>query len=96
MSPTLRAIASRHARARMQQRGIPSERVETLLRFGHEHHDGRGGVILCLDAAARRRAERSGGAPPDELDRLRGLYLVLTPVDTIATVGHQTRRLRRH
>lgn len=80
----------------MQQRGIPEARVEALLRFGREHPDGRGGTIVCLDAATCRRLEHRGVAAGRELASLRGVYLVLTPAGTIATVGHRTRRLHRH
>lgn len=92
MDPTLRSI-SRHARARMQQRGIPSERVERLLAFGCEVHDRHGGVIVYFDRAARRRAERAHAATRDELDRLAGMYVVMAG-GVVATVGHRYRRLR--
>ena len=86
-------MLSRHARARMQQRGIPSERVERLLAFGCEVHDRHGGVIVYFDRAARRRAERARAASRDELDRLAGMYVVLAG-GVVATVGHRYRRVR--
>ncbi len=93
MEPML-AMLSSHARARMQQRGIPSEHIERLLTFGCEVHDGHGGVIIYFDRAARRRAERARAATRDELDRLAGMYLVMAG-GGVATVGHRYRRLRR-
>jgi len=95
MEPTLPSMLSHHARARMQQRGIPPDQVERLLDFGCEVHDRHGGVLVFFDRAARRRAERAGAASRDELDRLAGVYLVVAD-GVIATVGHRYRRVRRH
>ena len=89
--PTL----THHARARMQQRGIPSAQVERLLAFGHEVHDRHGCVIVYFDRAARRRAERAGLVSGCELDRLAGMYAVIAG-GVVATVGHRYRRVRRH
>lgn len=94
MMPPLSATFSHHARARMQQRGIPSERVERLLAYGREVHDRHGAVIVYFDRAARKRAERARAAPREELDRLAGVYLVIAD-GVIATVGHRYRRVRR-
>ena len=93
MEPTPPPL-TRHARARMQQRGIRSAQVERLLAFGCELHDRHGGVIVYFDRAARRRAERAGAAPRHELDRLAGVYAVVAG-GRVATVGHRYRRLRR-
>ena len=88
------APLSHHARARMQQRGIPTDRVERLLDFGREVHDRRGAVIVYFDRASRRRAERAHAASRDELDRMAGVYLVIAD-GVVATVGHRYRRVRR-
>ena len=92
--PTLPSVLSPHARARMQQRGIPSWHVERVLAFGCEVHDGHGGVIVYFDRASRRRAERAHAATRDELDRLAGMYVVISD-GGVATVGHRYRRVRR-
>jgi hypothetical protein len=93
MAPELRRILSRHAQARAQQRGIASELLPHLFAFGTERHDGHGGVIVCFDRAARRRAARAGLAPGRDLDRLAGIYAVESG-GAIATVGHRHRRMR--
>jgi hypothetical protein len=93
MAPELRDILSRHAQARAQQRGIPPELLPHLLAYGTERHDRHGGVIVCFDRAARRRAARAGIAHARVLDRLAGVYAVDTG-GVIATVGHRRRRLR--
>jgi hypothetical protein len=71
----MKPIVSRHARARMQQRGIAPAAVDCLLDYGREHHDHRGAVVVMLDRAATRRIARF--APAAELQALRGLYAVV-------------------
>ena len=94
-SIALEAIVSRHAQARMQQRGIAPSAVDCLLEFGREHHDHRGAVVVMLDRATTRRVARFGAARARELDALRGLYAVVASDGCVCTVGHRTRRLRR-
>jgi hypothetical protein len=89
-------LTTRHARARMQQRGIAPWTVDQVLRYGREHHDHHGAVIVCIDRDARRRLVRDGEARGAELDALRGVYVVLALDGTVRTVGHRTKRLRRH
>ena len=93
MAPELRRILTTHARARAQQRGIAEALLPYLFDFGTERHDRHGGVIVCFDRAARRRAARAGAATARDLDRLSGIYAVDTG-GVIATVGHRHRRLR--
>lgn len=49
---------SQHAATRMQQRGIPQTALERLLEYGRLQYDHRGGAIVFLDKAARRRLAR--------------------------------------
>ena len=93
MAPELRRILTRHAQTRAQQRGIAPELLPHLLAYGTERHDRHGGVIVCFDRAARRRAAREGAATGRDLDRLAGVYAVETH-GVVATVGHRHRRLR--
>jgi hypothetical protein len=93
MAPDLAAMLTRHARSRMQQRGIPPAQIEHVLRYGRERHDRHGGVIVYLDREAKRRLAREGAATGAELDQLAGLYVVLT-AGRVATVGHRYRRIR--
>lgn len=90
------SIVSRHARARMQQRGIARSAVECLLDFGREHHDHRGAIVVMLDRAAIRRIARSGAVRREQVDALRGLYAVVAADGRVCTVGHRTRRLQRN
>ena len=86
---------SRHAQARMQQRGIARTAIDYLLDFGCEHHDHRGAVVVVLDRAAMRRIKRTGAARAAVVDELRGLYAVVASDGSVCTVGHRTRRLPR-
>ena len=95
MDSFMEPIVSRHARARMQQRGIARSHVDFLLQLGREYHAHYGAVVVVLDRAATRRIARSGAASGAQLDALRGLYAVVGD-GSVRTVGHRTRRLRRH
>jgi hypothetical protein len=93
--PAVQSFVTRHAVARMQQRGIPPAILERVLRHGRERHDHHGGVILTIDKAARERLHRAGEARGPELDRLADVYVVVAE-GVVVTVGHRHRRLRRH
>lgn len=90
----LGTMLTRHARARMQQRGIGADLVVELLAFGREAHDRHGGIVVAFDHRARRDAMRAG-LPAARLDRLARVYAVEVGGGAIATVGHRTRRRRR-
>ena len=87
---------TRHARARMQQRGIPPALVDHVLRYGREVHDHHGAVVVLIDRAAEGRLRRDGVAQGAEVERLRGVYVVVPTDGTVLTVGHRTRRLHSH
>ena len=91
----MQPIVSRHAQARMQQRGIARSAVDYLLEFGREHHDHHGAVVMMLDRSATQRIVRNGAARRGEIEALRGLYAVVATDGCVCTVGHRTRRLRR-
>ncbi|MEO6565153.1 MAG: DUF4258 domain-containing protein [Casimicrobiaceae bacterium] len=93
MAPDLAAMLTRHARSRMQQRGIPPAQIEEVLSYGRERHDRHGGVIVYLDHRAKRRMAREGKASAGEVNRLAGLYVVIAG-GRVATVGHRYRRFR--
>jgi hypothetical protein len=84
-----------HARARMQQRGIPESALDALLDFGRAAHDHRGAEIVFFDKRARRRVERVlGNLESRRLERFFGTYAVLGVEGEIRTVGHRIRRVR--
>ena len=87
---------SRHARARMRQRGIGGEALDILLAYGREAFDHRGSTIVYFDKAARQRLERE--AAPEvrkEVGRLSCVYAVLSGAGKVVTVGHRYRRINR-
>lgn len=87
---------SRHARARMQQRGIRPEALSCLLQYGREAHDHTGHVMIYFDKAARRRLERDADAETrKQIVQLARLYAVLGGDGEIVTVGHRYRRINR-
>ena len=90
----MRSDLTFHARARMQQRGIAPEALECLLEYGREAFDHRGGVIVYLDKAARRRIAREEGRAPAAAKRL-DLYAVLGDDGRVRTVGHRYRPIPR-
>ena len=50
-----------HARARLQQRGIPMPVLDCLLTFGKKVHDHHGAEILFFDHQARNQIRRTYG-----------------------------------
>lgn len=87
---------TRHARARMQQRGITPSALGQLLDWGREAHAGDGSTLVYFDKPARKRMaiELSGCRRP-ELDCLRKLYAVLSSDGEVVTVGYRYRRIGR-
>ncbi len=76
---------TRHAQARMQQRGISWEDIDYVLDNGRETHDHHGGCIYSLD----RRSRQGVG----QADR-KNVYAVVAD-ETIVTVGIRHRPVWR-
>ena len=75
-------LITRHARARMQQRGIRFEDLEALLDFGREIPAGRGRDLVFFDKRSRARLERGKA------------YAIIGADGVVITVGHRYRRIR--
>ena len=90
----MEAAVTRHAQARMQQRGIRADAVEALLEYGREAFDHRGGVVLYFDKAARRRLARAAREVKD-LEKLARCYAVISTDGAVLTVGHRYRRINK-
>ena len=87
---------TQHARARLQQRGIPQNVLSELLDFGREVHDHRGSSVVYFNRQARERLRRACGN--EEYRRLEShlnAYAVIGGQGQIVTVGHRTRRVNR-
>lgn len=88
---------SRHAQARLQQRGIPGPVVDDLLDFGREMHDHRGGRILYFDHRARKSLQAAlGGEHYKQVERHLDAYAVLDEDGGIITIGHRRHRINRN
>ena len=72
---------TRHARTRMQQRGINTAALSALLDYGRVARAGRGRDIVYFDKRTRARFGNS--------------YAILASDGTVITVGHRTRRINR-
>jgi hypothetical protein len=88
-------LVTRHARARMQQRGIRLEDLDALLDFGCEIPAGRGRDLVFFDKRSRARLARSKAVPAAEADRLVRRYAIVGSDGTVITVGHRYRRITR-
>jgi hypothetical protein len=86
-----------HARARLQQRGIPAPALEVLLEFGREEHDHRDSCVVYSDHHARGTLRRAFDR--DTYKRIEhhfDAYAVVAGDGEIVTVGHRCRRINRH
>ena len=85
---------SRHAAARMQQRGLPPLVLQWFEDYGSERYDGHGGVIRFFDKRARRALERSVGREPvRRMHEWLNSYAVVAHDGTAVTVGRRHKRL---
>ena len=88
---------TRHARERMQQRGIPRQAVDYVLAYGQVSHDHHGSRVVWLDKRARARLRRDAGRERVRaLDKHLNAYAVLDGDGVVVTVGHRHRRIWRH
>lgn len=88
-------LLTRHARARMQQRGISAAGLDALLDFGRTAHAGSGCEVVFFDKRARKRLARAGLIPPSEAERICNSYAIVESHGAVITVGHRYRRIPR-
>ncbi len=82
---------TRHAKVRMQQRGVPSWFLSLLLEHGKSAHDGHGAVIKSVNKGSRRRLQQVlSRTAYATAERYFDVYAVVTPDDTVVTVAHRT------
>ena len=86
---------SQHAQSRMQQRGIPKPVLDTLLEYGHYHHDGHGAEIVHFSGKVkvylRKHLDRKTFA---NVERYFNVYAVIAQ-GVLITAGHRYRRIFR-
>ncbi len=96
MDPTLDLPRTRHASARMRQRGIPPFALECLLDFGRAVHDHRGAELILFDKRARQACQRRlDPTTYRRLERHFRVYAVRGPDGALVTVGHRFQHLSR-
>ena len=86
---------TRHARARMQQRGINAAALDALLDYGRVARAGRGRDIVYFDSRTRARLVRAHAVAVPEAERVCKSYAIVASDGTVITVGHRTRRINR-
>ena len=88
---------SRHAKQRMQQRGIPRQALDYVLAYGRVSHDHHGARVMWLDKRSRARLGREEGRQViRRFDKHLNAYAVIGGDGAVLTVGHRYQRVRRH
>ena len=91
----VRYTLSRHARERLQQRGIPLVSLETMLCYGKKRRRGDA-YVVCMDK--RRRKLTQARLDPEIYRRVADkldFYLVYDDrTGTVITIGHRLDRLK--
>lgn len=95
MRPPAELGLTAHAAARMQQRGIRADALETLLDFGCVAYDHHGGQVVFFDKKARTRLAKADAAAARDAEKLSRTYAVLASDGSVRTVGHRYQRIRR-
>ena len=90
-------LLSRHAAARMQQRGIRAQTLELLLQNGAAARAKDGASLMYFDKGAREqllceRGRRAYRAIEGQLDA----YAIVSGDGAVITVGHLYKRVIRH
>ncbi len=84
---------SKHAQKRSQQRSIPREVIELILRYGKRRYH-RGANIHLMDKKTLHWARTHMGTSYKRLEeKLRKCYLVVIDGEVI-TIAHRTGRLK--
>lgn len=84
---------SRHARTRLKQRGITMEQVVAVVKFGTEQRS-HGASRYFLDKEARQLLAVEMRSNARSIRRM-DIHVVLSDENTVITVAHRTRQLRR-
>ena len=85
---------SKHARQRLQQRGIQVGTLALLHEFGRRVYDHRGAARLVFDQAARGRIEATLGKAAAQFKFSAYAVVDATQQTRVITVGHRTARCR--
>jgi len=89
------AHITRHARDRLQQRGISPFVIDLLLDFGDVEYDHHGAEIRYFGKRSKRRVARHIGRLVSRFDGMWNAYIV-TAEGRVLTAGHRTERVTRN
>lgn len=92
----MRQVHTHHAKARMQQRGIPPMMIDLLMQFGKSQPAGGGASRLFFDKNARRRLKSYAGPMSGLLNEYLDVYAVIGPEGQLITAAHVTNRFKTH
>lgn len=86
-----------HASKRMQQRRIPKEAVELVLRYGKRAYDHRGGIRRFIDKMGRRKIKNElGSLTYKSVEPWIGTLVIQDATGAkVITVAHRTRRIKK-
>lgn len=87
-----------HAQARVKQRGVQSPALQALLDWGTSYPCGGGGrdLLIFRNRDIDKLMQNLPKAERLAVEKQRRLFAVLGGDGAVVTVGHRTRRLRRH
>ncbi len=86
-----------HARTRLQQRGVSLTVLDCLFAYGKMAHDHHGAEILFFDHCAKKQVRRNYGEREfKHLESKLDAYAVIGSDGAVVTVGHRTKRIKRH
>lgn len=87
--------STRHAQARIQQRGIPPLIIDWLLKYGCSSSDHRGGERFFFDRASRKAlAHDVGDVIVRKVEQYLNAYMVVVAGELV-TVGYRYKPIKR-
>ena len=89
------ACITKHAEARMQQRGVTQEALDLLLDYGARAPAGKGAEIVYFDKKARDRLMKKSGSRAIRPGSKQLKSYAVCKGAMIVTVGKLYRRVRR-
>lgn len=89
------AALTKHAKVRLQQRGIPETFVDVLMDFGVAQHIRKGAEVVYLRRKERRML-RSCLAGHELPRHFQNAYLVVSSDGRVITAGHRITRVKHH
>lgn len=88
---------TKHAKSRVQQRGMPPVVLEWLDAFGARERDGHGAEKVWFDKISRKRMNKVlGHEIVDRMGSLLDAYMVQREDGMVVTVGRIQKRITRH